>query len=71
MWIISVVCMSLVCQPIPYDTRTFGTYAQCVTALRVVASRWQPTIGAYTFNCRKTTDRLLPPGDPSNSGRGR
>lgn len=63
MWAISVVCISLLCDFVPQDTREFTTYQKCVRAIQVSGNTdaWHPKMGAYALNCRKTTDRMRQP----------
>lgn len=64
MWTISILCISLMCDfYVPQDTREFVTYNQCVKAIQVSGNTnaWYPKVGAYAFNCRKTTDRMRQP----------
>lgn len=50
-WVISVVCLSWVCEPIPPFQGAFATKAACEKAMKEVYFPWVPNGGAYVFKC--------------------
>ena len=51
MWAISIVCLSLQCEPAPEIPTLFATREGCERALRTVYLHWRPAVGAFSFNC--------------------
>lgn len=50
-WAISILCISLSCEPIPTTMGWYELEAECIAALHLVDRAWQPTQGFYTMAC--------------------
>lgn len=50
-WAISILCVSLSCEPIPTIAGWFDTPEECTSALRLVDRAWKPTMGFYALGC--------------------
>ena len=50
-WAISIVCVSLSCEPIPIVSGWFYSERDCVEALQLIDTAWQPTMGFYEMKC--------------------
>lgn len=56
-YLLEIICIGAVsacymAEPIPETTRIFRTKAQCDKALIALASDWQPSKGAFRFECQ-------------------
>lgn len=50
-WVITVVCLTLSCEPIPIMAGYFFSYEDCGIAARLVIESWQPELGYYSVEC--------------------
>ena len=52
LYVISVICLSWICEPMPRNQGLFADRARCEIALARVYDNWRPVKGAYAFNCK-------------------
>lgn len=50
-WAISILCVSLSCEPMPQMAGWFYTEPDCLVAVRLVMDSWNPDVGLYSLKC--------------------
>jgi hypothetical protein len=50
-WAITIICVSLSCEPIPQISGWFDSEDECSQAAMIIAQSWKPDIGVYSIMC--------------------
>lgn len=50
-WAISILCVSLSCEPVPQMLGWYFSERDCTDAALMITQSWQPEIGFYRIEC--------------------
>lgn len=51
-WTISILCVSLSCEPLPIVMGWFFSEADCTAGARMLMESWKPSVGFYEVECK-------------------